>query len=366
MNRRERFIQTMTFGTPDVPASADYFAYQPTYDRWVSEELPRGTDLNAYFGMDFDPFTWKVPVAWPFTLMPDFGEVVLEKNADYIVTRQASGEVVKTMVNVPPPAMPQFLRYPIESRAQWEEHRRRLDPDTPARIPAALSELARNSPTRDYPLGLWVGGTYGFMRNWWGVENLSLLFFDDPALIEEMIEWMTHFSLRMFDRVLATGVKLDWVMFWEDLAYKTGPLISPAMFRKYCLPYYEKVMAKVRSAGIPVAMVDSDGNIEEIIPLWLEMGVNIMHPMEVAAGMDVLKIRKKYGKQIGFFGGIDKRVLATTREAIRAAVIPILEGGFAAGGFIPACDHGIPPDVSFANYRYYRELVAEVSRKMCG
>lgn len=363
MNQRERFIQTLTFGTPDVPASGDYFAYPSTRERWEAEGLPRGADLNAYFGMDFDPFAWQVPVT-PFALMPDFAESVLEQTAEYTVTRCASGDVVKVLANTPPPAMPQFLRYPVESRADWEEHRRRLDPDTPARIPAELVDLAVKSPTRDYPLGMWVGGTYGYMRNWWGVENLSVLFFDDPALIEEMIEWMTYFSLRLLDRVLASGVKLDWVMFWEDMAYKTGPLISPEMFATYCLPYYRKVMDKVRAAGIPVAMVDSDGNIERLIPLWLEVGVNIMHPMEVAAGMDVVKTRKEYGKQIGFFGGIDKRVLATTPAQIRAKLAPVLENVLASGGFIPACDHGIPPDVSLDNYRCYRELVAEISRKL--
>ena len=59
------------------------------------------------------------------------------------------------------------------------------------------------------------------------------------------------------------------------------------MFKQFCLPFYEKVMEKVHAAKIPVVMVDSDGNIEQIIPYWLDMGVTVMHPMEVAAGMDV-------------------------------------------------------------------------------
>lgn len=356
----------MTFGTPDRPASADYFAYQSTRDRWESEGLPKGADLEQYFGMDFTPFAWTVGAVCGFNLIPSFDEAVLEQTAEYTVSRLASGDVVKVLTNTPPPAMPQFLRHPVESRADWESLRRRLDPDTPERIPTSLTDLAKESPTRDYPLGMWVGGTYGHLRNWWGVENVSVLFFDDPALIEEMLEWMTYFSLRTIDRVLATGVKLDWVMFWEDMAYKTGSLLSPAMFAKYCLPYYRKVMDKVRAAGIPVAMVDSDGNIEELIPLWLDVGVTVMHPMEVAAGMDVVKTRKEYGKRIGFFGGIDKRVLATTPAQIRAQLSPMLENVLASGGFIPACDHGIPPDVSLDNYRCYRDLVAEISQKLYG
>ena len=79
--------------------------------------------------------------------------------------------------------------------------------------------------------------------------------------------------------------------------------------------------------------------------------------------MDVVRLRKKYGKRIGFFGGIDKRALAGTREQIKAEVVPKLEACWAEGGFIPACDHAIPPDVSFDNYRYFRELVCEAAER---
>ena len=211
---------------------------------------------------------------------------------------------------------------------------------------------------------MWLGGTYGYMRNWWGMEQISVLLYDDPALIEEMVECLTHLSLGLLNRVLESGMQLDWVMFWEDLAYKNGPLISPSLFKRYCVPYYRAVMDRVHAAGIPVAMVDSDGDIREIVPFWLDAGVNIMHPMEVAAGMDVVSLRKQYGKRIGFFGGIDKRVLAGTRSDIRNVVLPQLRACFEEGGFIPACDHAVPPDVSFDNYRYYRELVMEASGKV--
>lgn len=71
------------------------------------------------------------------------------------------------------------------------------------------------------------------MRDWWGVEQLSLLFYDDPALINDMMEVLTHLSLRLFDRVQQSGVVLDWVCFWEDMAYNHGPLVSPELYRRY-------------------------------------------------------------------------------------------------------------------------------------
>jgi uroporphyrinogen decarboxylase len=366
MNRRQRFLETMTFGQPDRPASGDYFYYDSTRRRWESEGLPKDADLNEYFSMDFDPFKWVFLTTNPHGIIPNFEETVLEERDEVMVVRRCGGEVVRILKNSPPPAMPQWVRYPLQSRQDWQDHKRRLAPDDPARFPENLSEQADKLKDRDYPVGIWLGGTYGEMRMWWGVEELSMLFHDEPALIEEMVERLTELSLAAMDRVLASGVKLDWVMFWEDMAYKTASLLSPAMYRKYCFPFYRKVMDKVRAAGVPVVMLDSDGNIEELIPLWLDLGIKVMHPMEVAAGMDVIRCRKKYGRRIGFFGGIDKRALAGTREQIRAEVVPKLECCFEDGGFIPACDHAIPPDVSLDNFRYYRELVIETSRRMYG
>ena len=347
----------MTFGRPDRPASADYLSYDSTRERWEQEGLPHDADLNEYFDMDFDPFRWKV-----FTnvgICPAFETTVVEESGTYRTEQRPGGEVVKILKNVPPPAMPQWLSYPLQSREEWEEYKKRLDPVTPDRVPGDLDRLAVQSAGRDYPLGMWLGGTYGVMRNAWGVEKLSYLCYDDPDLVADMVDVLTRLSLSVFDRVLRAGVTLDWVMFWEDMAYKNGPLVSPRWYEKHCMSFYESLMDRVRAAGIRIAMLDSDGDIRSLIPLWLERGISIMHPMEVAAGMDVRRVREIFGRRVGFFGGIDKRALAGTRERIRAEVVPKLEALFPEGGFIPACDHAVPPDVPFDNYRYYRDLVRD-------
>ena len=364
MNRRQRFLETMTFGRPDRPASGDYFFYDATRERWQREGLPLDADLNEYFGMDFDPFRQRI---WAnLGIIPDFGTTVLEESDDYRVERRPGGEVVRILQNVPPPAMPQWIRYPLTSRGEWEQHAKRLDPGLIGRLPGDLARIAAGSDARDYPLGMWLGGSYGVMRNWWGVEALSYLFFDDPGLVDEMVDVLTRLSLGVFEAVLRAGVRPDWVMFWEDMAYKNGPLVSPELYEKHCTSFYDALMEAVRGAGIPVVMLDSDGDIGDLIPIWLDRGIFVMHPMEVAAGMDVRAVRKQYGRRVGFFGGIDKRALAGTREQLRADVVPKLEGLWGDGGFIPACDHAIPPDVSFDNYRYYRDLVRDTWDRMRG
>jgi uroporphyrinogen decarboxylase len=261
--------------------------------------------------------------------------------------------------------MPQWLEYPVTGRGDWREFKKRLDPATPGRVGDNIADFAQPATAdRGRPLGAWLGGTYGVMRDCCGVENLSLLFYDDPALIEDMMETLTRLSLGLVEQIVAAGVQLDWVMFWEDMAYKTASLIDPKMYERYCMPFYHAMMEKIRAAGVPVVMMDSDGNIHDLIPMWLDAGITVMHPMEVASGMDVVAARRQYGKRIAFFGGMDKRPLAGTRDDIRKEVLPKLEACYADGGLIAAVDHGIPPDISFDNFRYFRDLIRKTGERM--
>ena len=100
------------------------------------------------------------------------------------------------------------------------------------------------------------------------------------------------------------------------MAYCAGPLISPKMFRQFMIPRYRRITDLARSRGIDTIFVDSDGDVSQLIPLWLAAGVNGVYPMEVAAGMDVVALRRQYGKDLLMTGGIDKRVLAQDRRAI--------------------------------------------------
>ena len=155
MNRRERFLQTMTFGTPDRPASGDYFFFDSTRERWEREGLPANADLNEYFEMDFDPFQWKVPAE--LSIFPRYETVVLEETEEYQIL-QTGREVIKIQKKVPPPAMPMWLSYPLQSREDWDDYKSRLDPETPERLGLDFAELAAKYRQRDYPLGMWLGG----------------------------------------------------------------------------------------------------------------------------------------------------------------------------------------------------------------
>jgi len=149
----------------------------------------------------------------------------------------------------------------------------------------------------------------------------------------------------------------DYATIWEDMAYHSGPHISPKQFRKFMLPGYKKITRFLRENGIDVIMVDSDGNNDAIIPCFLEGGVNCLYPLEAASGEDALRLRKKYGRDLILIGNIDKRALAAGGEALEREVGSKLPYLLEEGGYVPSVDHCVSSDISFANYCRYIELL---------
>jgi uroporphyrinogen decarboxylase len=175
-----------------------------------------------------------------------------------------------------------------------------------------------------------------------------------------MIADRVQFAKDVLERVLATGA-LDFVQIWEDMSYKTGPLISPALVREYMLPAYKELVAFLRAGGVQLIMVDTDGKAEDLLPIFLDAGIDGTHPCEIAAGSDPVRLRQKFPR-CTLMGGMDKRAIASGREGIDAElrrIEPLLE----QGGYIPMLDHFVPPDVSYSNYLYYVERRRELLSK---
>jgi len=230
-----------------------------------------------------------------------------------------------------------------------------------ARIGADYAQRLAAYRERDFPLIIisdrW-GGFFGPIRNLTGVEKLCMLFYDDPGFVEEMMDGIADFVIAMLGPILDC-TDIDVYGFWEDMAYKTGPLIGPDMMRRHMVPRYRRVVEFVRSRGVELIALDSDGDIRELIPCWPHAGINVLYPFEAQAGMDALAVRREYGRDLRMWGGFDKRTLAWGPEAIDAElarVRPLVEDG----GYVPHPDHSLPPDVPFANYCYFMEKLRAV------
>ena len=149
------------------------------------------------------------------------------------------------------------------------------------------------------------------------------------------------------------------------MAYNKGSLISPSTFERFMTPYYRRFTRFLRENGVDVIMVDCDGDVNELIPLFIEGGVNGIYPLEVRCNVDPVEIRKKYRNLI-LGGGIDKFALVEGPEAIERELIDKLPVLIPQGGYIPGVDHRVPADVSYANYKYYvnlkTKLIVETAR----
>ncbi|MCL2639553.1 MAG: hypothetical protein FWD53_01780, partial [Phycisphaerales bacterium] len=172
----------------------------------------------------------------------------------------------------------------------------------------------------------------------------------------------------MADTVIARHqqfVTLDELFFAEDNCYNHGPLISPDMIKSMLLPYYKELIRRIKARQLDKTrhmyiQIDTDGDCRPLIPLYMEeLGMDAMSPFEVASGCDVVEIGKQYPTLI-MRGGIDKRVLAQGRKAIDAMLNRIFPAMRKRGGYIPCCDHGVPAEVPYQDYLYYRQRAAEL------
>lgn len=350
MNSRERFHAVTHYEPVDRCFQWEMEPYEQTSKRWRKEGMPADEHLAALAGYD------RLEIL-PLNngILPVFDCEDLEETEEYRTFRDSDGLVKKIRKDTPPPAMPQYLEHPVRTRADWARFRERLKPDSPARFPMWWDSLKAQHKDRDYPLGINAGSLFGVPRDWMGVEHIAVMMYDDPAFVEEMMEAQTQLALYILNRVVF-DVQLDFAVFWEDMAYKTASLISPKHFRELMAPRYRRIVDVLHHANIDTLMLDSDGNVEELIPLWLDCGINLIYPMEVAAGMDVVRLRKKFGKDLRMAGGMDKRVLASSKQAVKD-MVDEKRGLIREGGYIPGVDHAIPPDIPWGNFVYYRQLV---------
>jgi uroporphyrinogen-III decarboxylase len=237
-----------------------------------------------------------------------------------------------------------------------------MDPDTPARQEAMdryLPEAVAKAKQGMFVIQKIVGG-YMYLRSLIGPEELLYIFYDEPELIHDCMQsWLT-----LSDKVIAMHqetVQIDELFIAEDICYNTSSLISPDMIKEFLFPYYQQLIANVRSRQKRkdiFLQVDTDGRIDAVLDLYKSVGFNYFSPFEVAAGSDVVAARKAH-PDILIRGGFDKRILAAGKDAIDREVDRIMPFMKEHGGFIPTCDHGVPEEVEFEDYLYFRKRLLE-------
>jgi uroporphyrinogen decarboxylase len=381
MNNRDRALAVLRYQPVDRLPLVHFGFLGETLEAWgrqghISEELRHGGDatpaedaLARKLGFDF---SWQT-MFYPNTLLrPGFPvEVVGEfpdgskhiRNSHGVVELRAPGAG----------SIPAEIDHLLKDRRSWEEHYRPRLQWCPERVSEVGFwhngqrvrfdqgglEILKTGQC-DRPLGLHCGSLYGNFRNLVGVEGTGYLLVDDEPLFDEIINTIADLCYRCVEFALASGARFDFGHFWEDICFKNGPLVNPAVFADKVGPHYRRITKLLNAHGIDLVSLDCDGCIDKLVPVWLANGVNTMFPIEVGTWQASLAPwRAQYGRQLRGVGGMDKRVFRLDRAAVDAEIErlrPLIE----LGGYIPCPDHRLPGDNQFELVQYYCERMRQI------
>lgn len=353
MNSRQRWLACMRFEPVDHIPDQEFGYWDETFTEWHAQGLPEYIDNNWKADIFFG-FETCIGVPVNDCMMPGFEYKVVEEDDRHRTIIDYDG-ATKIINKDGSSSIPRYLRFPIETRADWEEFKKRLDVTDPQRYPSERDWVNWKESVavekRDRVLSIYCGSLFGVIRNWMGFENVAIACMDDPEWIEEMVDYLAEFRCGLIERAVKE-VQVDLCSIWEDMAFNHGPIISPTMFRKWLTPRYKKITDLLRANGCEFAYVDCDGNINCVVEHWLAGGVNIMFPLEIRGGTDPYWMREKFGHDVLLMGGVDKTQLIAGKDAIDREIErirPLVEDG----GYIPHVDHRCPPDVTYKDYLYY-------------
>ena len=364
----------MHFGKPDRVPLQPGGPRESTLAAWHQQGLPEDVNWHPYLmdllGIEIEATKPRVDPSISFIMIPTFKEKVLEhRNGHYIVRdwmgaiTEISDEYDYTYIRRAKDFVTRkWHRFPVESPADFEAKLKwRYDPQDPNRFPDDFEARCAELRERDYVVTLSFSGPFWQMREWCGMEGLCILMVKQPEFVEEMAAFWTDFMLKTLAPILRHAPP-DHVVVNEDMAFKMHSMISPKMVRRFLMPAWEQWIAAIKAANPETVVdMDSDGYNAELLPLWVEAGFDACSPMEVAAGNDIVAYRRRHGTRIAYRGGIDKRALAKGGDVMRAELLRVVPPLLETGGYIPSCDHGVPPDISWPNFIEYTRLLAELT-----
>jgi len=382
INTRERFHATMRFEPLDRPLYWEFCYWVPTLRRWYREGLPcvagipdhlddgavvtgelsgvnwrnPHVELDVNRALGFDEHVYRIPINNLYS--PVFEQRLLEDEEEWYTVTDVDGIVSRvSKIN----GSRHFIDFPVKSRKDYERIREeRLQPNLQERLPEDWPEVREKLIRRTFPL--MYGGMQGFFntpRRFLGFERLMVTFYDDPQLIKDMINDAADLMIALYDPILS-DIGGDFGVISEDMCYKGGCFVSPAMFREFMMPAYRKMTGFYRDHGIETVLIDCDGDVMSLIPLLIEGGVTGLYPFEVTGQCDIVEVRRAFPR-FQILGGIDKKKIAAGRETIDEELERKVPFVFRGGGFVPFTDHSVPPNISWEDFRYYRRRLAELA-----
>jgi len=253
---KSRQYRTFTYQDVDRVPDVEFGYWPQTIRRWLSE----GMDLEMTHEETNNAFNWKVDQFLGFDddeychgiglntgMDPVFEHEILERREGSVIQRDAGGVVAECFDGTTEESsIPHYISFPVEKPEDWAEMKFRYDPSSPSRIVSQETiDLARTKAAEGCYNTIFFCGPYAFLRGLMGFMNVSTAFYEFPDMIHDMLDTWTALCVGQIEQLGDTPI--DHVNWWEDMASKNGPFVSPDMFREFIQPSYRAIM--VRMAG---------------------------------------------------------------------------------------------------------------------
>ncbi len=331
-----------------VPVMDD--PWPATVERWRREGLPEGMDFSEFFGLD------SIAVIGADN-GPRFPEKVIEDAEEYDVRTTSWGATRRNWKHRG--GVPEYMDFKVTTPEVWAEARKRMTPDR--------DRVKWDRLKVEYPkwrgAGRWVsaGFWFGFditHSHFVGTERLLMAMCTDPEWVVDMFNHELDVDIALFQMVWDAGYQFDEIFWYDDMGYKLAQFFSLDMYRELLKPVHKRACDWAHEKGCKVRL-HSCGDIRPFVPELIEIGVDMLNPLEVKAGVDPIELKKQYGSKLAFHGGLNA-VLYDKPDALHAEMRKVIPAMKTGGGYIASTDHSVPDSVSLEKFDEFVKLAKEL------
>jgi uroporphyrinogen decarboxylase len=366
LTSKERFQRILKHQPVDRIGLFEVF-WRETAKKWCEQgHFEKPEQISDHFGLDVRRTGYEItPVLWTIVNLVadlDAGEQIIEETETTKLVRNGNGAILRWGKDRG--SAPEHVDFLVKNRKDWEEHVRPHLVDTSnyrRRLAVDLYRGMRDDCARkNVFLSTAVLGAFDAMNAMCGHECVLTGMAMDPDWVKDMCNVYAGITVDMLEIAYEEVGLPDGLWVWDDLGFKRRPFMSPGMYREIVFPAHKRLMDFAHSKGLPVVL-HCDGLVESLIPHLIEAGVTCLQPIEVKAGMDLLRIKRNFGDKLALIGGMDVRTLLTNdREVVRRELEAKVSGVMAGSGYVLQVDHSVPDQVNYETYRYFVEKGLEL------
>lgn len=334
MNNRDRFLLALSRKVPDRVPVWELIIDEPVLSSVLNKapSMETAEKLNRYCELvellDMDAITWR-------------DDQIIKKDGENLIDEWG----ITWRLNVV--GIPYVVKGPLESIDNLRNYSP-PDPDAPHRLESVEKIIDRFKGER----AIVFLGHEAFEFSHYlvgGMDKLFKLYYFKPDQALELAEMVSEYKIRVMERAIKMGV--DAVVCGDDYADGKGPFMPPRIFDKFVLPYIKRSIHSIHNLGKPY-IKHTDGKLDFILERLVSAGIDALHPIEPAAGMDIAEVKRLYGDKICVIGNIDCRKILTEHppEDVEEVVKETIAKVAPRGGYILSSSSSIHPGVKPENF----------------